>query len=112
MMSASTLNAVRKTHLATVVASPNSLFRKMVLQELAARNCCAEEVSGGAEALAMVEDGTCRKLLIDRNLPDLDAEELVALIRARHPHIEVTMIDSQADNCVLVDDIDLPTDSN
>ena len=56
-MTTSTLNATRKTHLSTIVASPDSLFRQRVVQQLAARNCFAEEACGGAEALALIEEG-------------------------------------------------------
>ena len=45
-MTTSALNVARKTHLSTIVASPDSLFRQRVLQQLAARNCFAEEASG------------------------------------------------------------------
>jgi CheY-like chemotaxis protein len=97
-MNTSTLNAARKTHLSTIVASPDSLFRKRVLQQLAARNCSAEEAGGGAEALALIEEGGCRTLLLDQFLPDLEAGELVAIIRARYPQVEVLVLDSQGSN--------------
>jgi DNA-binding NtrC family response regulator len=95
MMTTSALNAARKTHPSTIVASPDSLFRKRVLQQLAARNCFAEEACGGAEALALIEEGACRTLLLDQFLPDLDAGELVAMIRARYPQVEILVLDPQ-----------------
>jgi transcriptional regulator with GAF, ATPase, and Fis domain len=112
MMTTSTLNAVQKNHLSTIVASPNSVFRQRVLQQLAARNCCAEEACGGAEALALVEEGACRTLLLDQILPDLDVPELVAIIRARHPQVEIQVLDSLAGNEAVVDDKELPSDSS
>ena len=84
-MTTSTLKASRKAHLSTIVASPDSLFRQRVVQQLAVRNCFAEEVCGGAEALALIEEGVCRTLLLDQSLPNLDAGELVAMIRERQP---------------------------
>jgi DNA-binding NtrC family response regulator len=95
MMMTSALNTARKSHFSTIVASPDALFRKRVLQRLAARSCFAAEAGGGAEALALIEEGVCRNLLIDQSLPDLDAGELVAMIRARHPQIEILVLDSQ-----------------
>jgi DNA-binding NtrC family response regulator len=94
-MTTSALNTFGKTHLSTVVASPDSLFRGRVLQQLAARDCLAEEACGGAEALALIEEGVCQTLLLDQFLPDLDAGELVAMIRARHPQVEILVLDSQ-----------------
>jgi len=88
-------NAARKNHLATVVASPDSHFRQRVLQELATRNCIAEEAAGGAEALELIEEGACRTLLLDPSLADLDAEELVGMIRARHPQVTVRVLESE-----------------
>jgi len=87
-------------------------FSPAVLQQLAARNCRAEEACGGAEALALVEEGVCRTLLLDQFLPDLDVAELVAIIRARHPQVEIQVLDSRAGNEPVVDDVELPTDSS
>lgn len=89
------INPAGNGNFSTVVASPDSTLRKLVVQRLAARNCVAEEVHGGAEALALIEKGLCRTLVIDQSLPDLDAGELVTLIRARHPEVEILVLDSQ-----------------
>jgi DNA-binding NtrC family response regulator len=110
-MTTSAVNTARKTTLATIVASPDCLFRKRIVQQLAARNCQAEEVGGGAEALALIEEGACQTLLLDQFLPDLDAGELVAIIRARHPQIEVLMLDSQGGNGTVGDNIGMQPDS-
>jgi DNA-binding NtrC family response regulator len=109
-MTPSALNAVRKPRLSTIVASPDSLFRQRVLKQLAARNCFAQEACGGAEALALIEEGACQTLLIDQVLPDLDAGELVAIIRARHPQVEVRVLDSQGSNGTVEGDLGLPPD--
>ena len=110
-MTTSGLNAVRKTHLSTLVASSDSLLRKQVLQQLAMSNCCVEEASGGAEALALLEEGNCRTLLLDPSLPDLEVEELVATIRARHPQVEILVLEAQgragaSDRCLSPDSIE------
>jgi DNA-binding NtrC family response regulator len=111
-MIARTPNVIEKTPLSTIVASPDAMLRKRVLQQLAARNCFAQEVSGGAEALALIEEGACQTLLLDQFLPDLDARELVSLIRARYPQVEVRVLDSQASHGAIGDDMGLQSDSN
>ncbi len=88
-------SAVAKTSFSTIIASPDSLFRQRVLKQLAARNLSAEEACGGAEALALLTKGDCRILLLDQCLPDLEVGELVAMIRARHPQVEILVLDSQ-----------------
>jgi DNA-binding NtrC family response regulator len=82
------------------------------LQQLAARNCLAEEAGGGAEALALIEEGGCRALLLDQFLPDLDAGELVTIIRARHPQVEVLVLDSQGGNGAVGDNLGMDADSS
>jgi DNA-binding NtrC family response regulator len=103
MMSTSAFNVAPKTRLSTIVASPNGHFRKRVLQQLAARNCVAEEAGGGAEALAMIEEGGCRTLLIDQSLPDLDAGEVMAMIHTRHPEVEILVLDSRQGDGPVID---------
>jgi len=96
-MTTSAPNAESKPPLSTIVASPDSLFRKRVLQQLAARNCFAEEACGGAEALALLEKGSCQTLLLDQCLSDLEVGELVVMIHARHPLVEIMVLDSQGE---------------
>ncbi len=95
-MTTSVLYGDCKDHASTIVASPDPLFRMQILQQLAARSRSAEEACGGAEALALLEGGKCRTLLLDRCLPDLDVNELVGMVRARHPEIEILVLDSPA----------------
>jgi len=56
------------------------------------------EVQGGADALAKLESGHWQILFLDRRLRDLDAEELIQIIRLRFPGIEVVLIDSDSDS--------------
>jgi DNA-binding NtrC family response regulator len=77
-----------------LVASPSSAFREKVRRSLHDRSWTVQEVSGGADALARLESGDWQLLFLDRRLPDLDAEELIQIIRTRFPGIEVVMLDS------------------
>jgi len=63
------------------------------------RRCHARalpEAQGGADALAKLESGEWQVLFLDRRLPDLDAEELVSIIKLRFPGIEVVLLDSDS----------------
>lgn len=90
----------------TVVASKNPDFRQQVLAKLRSSSWAAEEARGGAEALAMVEEGRCEILLLDRWLPDLDAAELSWMVKSRHPQVEVLVVDSAARKPVFASEAD------
>ncbi len=80
-----------------LVASPSAQVRDRVLQKLAQRRGPVQIASGGAEALAKLESGDWQMLYLDRQLPDLDAEELAVTIGQSHPGIRVVMLDSVGD---------------
>lgn len=111
-MTPSALEVALKAQSSTIVASPDSSFRQRMVRQLATGNRCVFEASGGAEALALVEEGACQTLLLDQVLPDLNVAELVAIIRARHPEVEIQMLNSQAGPELAIDDMELPSDSN
>jgi transcriptional regulator with GAF, ATPase, and Fis domain len=84
-----------------LVASPSTLFREQVRRSLPQRRLPIQEVQGGADALASLESGQWDVLFLDRRLRDLDAEELVAIIKTRFPGIEVILLDSDGDSSQL-----------
>jgi DNA-binding NtrC family response regulator len=77
-----------------LVASPNSALREQVRRSLHDQSWPVQEVSGGADALVKLESGDWQVLFLDRRLPDLDAEEVIQIIKARFPGIRVVMLDS------------------
>jgi DNA-binding NtrC family response regulator len=78
---------------AVIVASPNSSLRKQILQNLLESRILGQEALGGADALGKLENSQCQLLLLDRKLPDLDAEELIRIIHHRFPGIDVLFVD-------------------
>jgi transcriptional regulator with GAF, ATPase, and Fis domain len=80
-----------------LVASPSTLFREQVRRSLPQQGSPIQEVQGGADALASLESGQWDVLFLDRRLRDLDAEELVGIIKTRFPGIEVVLLDSGGD---------------
>ena len=79
-----------------LIASPCSAFREQVVDRLNGRCRPVQQVLGGADALAKLEKGDCQVLFLDRRVPDLDTEELIAIIQQRFPGIQVVLLDSDA----------------
>src|SRR6267154_3169358 len=75
-----------------LVASADPAVRKRVLQDPLYADSDSEEAVGGAHALAKLVEFSCDSVLLDRNLPDLDAEEVAEQIRKQFPRVEVAML--------------------
>ncbi len=93
---------------AAIVASANKELRKRILKWLGARSWMVEEAMGGAEALSLVEDGGFGALLLDRWLPDLDVQELAGMVRERHPHVQVLVLGTEAEERGLIETLSPP----
>jgi DNA-binding NtrC family response regulator len=78
-----------------LIASPSSALRERVLHRLNGRWRPVQHALGGAEALVKLEEGDWQVLFLDRRLPDLDSEELIAIIQRRFPGIQVVLLDSE-----------------
>jgi DNA-binding NtrC family response regulator len=79
-----------------LIASASSALREHVLQNLKGRWRPVQHALGGAEALVKLEKGNWQVLFLDRHLPDLDSEELLAIVQRRFPGVQVMMVDSDA----------------
>lgn len=77
-----------------LVASPNIEFRQRILNSLP-KTGRIQQVNGGAEALGHLEKGPWKVLLLDRRLPDLDADELSQTVRRCYPSVEVVLLDEE-----------------
>jgi len=78
-----------------LIASSDEGFRKRVMGSPMYAGASSEEAVGGAHALARLGQVDCDSVLLDRNLPDLDATELAEIIRKRYPRMEVELVDSR-----------------
>jgi DNA-binding NtrC family response regulator len=76
-----------------LVASPCVQERAQLLRKLAAQNRPVAEAQGGADALLKLAESDFRALVLDPRIEDLDIEELIATIRARHPHLDVVLME-------------------
>lgn len=78
-----------------LIASGNPEFRRQMAKQTTSLMAQTEEAEGGAHALAKLLQCPCDGVLLDRNLPDLDAEEVAEMIRQKYPRIEVKFVDSR-----------------
>ena len=78
-----------------LIASGNPEFRRQMAKQSTGSLAQTEEAEGGAHALAKLLQCPCDGVLLDRNLPDLDAEEVAEMIRQQYPRIEVKFVDSR-----------------
>jgi DNA-binding NtrC family response regulator len=83
-----------------LIASASSPFRRQVADRLNGRCRPVLEATGGADALAKLESGDWQLLFLDRRLPDLDTEELIAIIQRRFSAVQVVLLDSDAPACL------------
>ncbi len=95
-MAATATSSVIRTRNRILVASADPLFRERVKRIPVYADAMSEEAVGGAHALAKLLEWRYDGVLLDRNLPDLDAQEVADEIRKQYPQIEVELIDSGA----------------
>jgi DNA-binding NtrC family response regulator len=93
MATAGTQSAIRNSRV--LVASSNEAFRRLWAGKPGYETAEMEEAAGGADALAKLESENWGEVLLDRHLHDLDADEVLQLIHARHPHVLVRVVDSE-----------------
>jgi DNA-binding NtrC family response regulator len=77
-----------------LIASSNEAFRRRWIGNPENGAIDIEEAAGGADALAKLETEHWNEVVLDRRLHDLDVEEVTRIIRMRHPHLLVRMLDS------------------
>ena len=97
-MAATAQSVVWGTQGRILIASGNPEFRKLMAEQAGNGATKTEEAVGGAHALAKLLQFPCDGVVLDRNLPDLDAEEVASMIRQKYPRIEVTFVDSNAES--------------
>ena len=77
-----------------LVVSPAGLWRDQVIEELDGHEHPVAIASGGADALQKLERYDWKTLLIESELPDLDAYEVAELAVRKHPGLEVRFLRS------------------
>jgi transcriptional regulator with GAF, ATPase, and Fis domain len=93
-MAATATSGLARSRNRILIASADASFRQRVLKSPVYAGSLSEEAFGGAHALAKLLQFPCDSVLIDRNLPDLDAREVAEQIRQQFPRIAVELLDS------------------
>lgn len=83
-----------------LVASSDTALREQLVSTLNCNTWPVLAAIGGADALGKLETSECDVLLLDRELSDLDSEELVRLVEAQYPGVEILQIDGKTKNVI------------
>jgi DNA-binding NtrC family response regulator len=79
-----------------IVVSADAELRQRLRASLSGMRWHVRDASGGAEAMALVEEQAVEAMLLDAWLPDLDVGELAARIEDLFPQMEVLRVDGSA----------------
>jgi DNA-binding NtrC family response regulator len=80
-----------------VLASADAGLRQRLRASLTGLRWQVREASGGAEAMAQLEDSRSEALLVDSWLPDLEVGEFATVIRMLYPSMELLRVDGGVD---------------
>jgi DNA-binding NtrC family response regulator len=80
-----------------VLASADIGLRQKLKKSLTELRWQVREASGGAEAMAQLEESRAEALLVDSWLPDLEVGEFASVIRMMYPGMEMLRVDGGAD---------------
>ncbi len=94
-----------------LIASSNEDFRRQWIGNPEYGAVDVEEAAGGADALAKLESENWGEVLLDRRLHDLDVNEVLHIIRTRHPHLLVRLVDSDVNAIAAADVPEVANDS-
>jgi DNA-binding NtrC family response regulator len=92
MVTAVSHSAIRSSRV--LIASSNESFRRRWIEDSEYDDAQREVAAGGADALAKLESENWDEVLLDRQLHDLDVNEVLKIIRERHPDLLVRIVDS------------------
>jgi transcriptional regulator with GAF, ATPase, and Fis domain len=97
MASTAPAAAFTRTRSKILVASADPTFRRRMREQAESATSCSEEAVGGAHALSRLGESYCDAVVLDRNLPDLDAAEVAEIIHKLYPQTEVEIVDAWDD---------------
>jgi DNA-binding NtrC family response regulator len=99
---------VSQSYSGVLIASADTGLREKIVATLNTNHWPVMSALGGADALGKLESSDCDVLLLDRRLPDLDADELIATVREQFPGVEVLEVDSKTGNLLAEPRLPIP----
>ncbi len=81
-----------------ILASTDAALRARLRASLTSLRWQVREASGGAEAIALLEERRAEALMLDSWLPDLDVSEVVGQVRSMYPAIDLLRMDGAVES--------------
>jgi len=81
-----------------ILASTDAALRTRLRASLTSLRWQVREASGGAEAIALLEEKRAEALMLDSWLPDLDVAEVVGQVRQMYPAIDLLRMDGAVES--------------
>jgi transcriptional regulator with GAF, ATPase, and Fis domain/CheY-like chemotaxis protein len=93
-MSAGAIPAAHWDNCRVLIASSDPDLLSRSIAKTGNQKVCFEEVPSGAEAMARLRSASFDFLILDRRLPDLNADEVAEIVRKKFPGIQIQFADS------------------
>ena len=92
-MATATLRPTQAAARTAILASADWSFRQRVREALTGLRWQVREASGGAEALAHLDQAPAETLILDSWLPDLEIQEFISEFEKLHPSVDLVTVD-------------------
>jgi transcriptional regulator with GAF, ATPase, and Fis domain len=93
-MSSGAFPAAHSDRYRVLIASSDPKLRNRPIAETGGQMVSIEEAPSGAQAIAKLRSFPFDLLILDRRLPDLDAEEVAEIVRKKFPGLRIQLVDS------------------
>src|SRR5579872_6958391 len=86
--------AAHQDNCRVLIASSDPAVRTRSIAENSGQKISFEEAPSGAQAMARLRTVAYDLLILDRRLPDLNAEEVAEIVRKKFPGLRIQLVDS------------------
>jgi transcriptional regulator with GAF, ATPase, and Fis domain len=93
-MAAGAIPAAHQDSCRVLIASSDPGVRNRSIAETGGQKMFFEEAPSGAEAMARLRSMAYDLLILDRRLPDLNADEVAEIVRKKFPGLRIQLVDS------------------